>query len=63
MCCATTPDYGFVVDYLQAYPHTDFRKKSEIMGYYKLGELPVLHTFAQNFAVCDRWYSSVPGPT
>lgn len=57
------PDYGFVVDYLQAYPHTDFTKKTEIMGYYALGELPVLQTLAQNFAVCDRWFSSVPGPT
>ncbi|MBV9181839.1 MAG: phospholipase [Acidobacteria bacterium] len=56
-------NYGFVVDYLQAYPHTDFGKKSEVMGYYKLGELPILHTLAQNFAVCDRWFSSLPGPT
>jgi phospholipase C len=56
-------EYGFIVDYLQAYPHTDYGKKTEVMGYYKLGELPVLHALAQNYAVCDRWFSSLPGPT
>jgi len=25
--------------------------------------LPVLSTLARNFVVCDRWFSSVPGPT
>ncbi len=57
------PEYGFIVDYLQAYPHTDFTKKTEVIGYYTLGDMPVLHTLARNFAVCDRWFSSIPGPT
>ena len=26
-------------------------------------QLPVLTTLAREFAVCDRWYSSLPGPT
>ena len=26
-------------------------------------QLPVLWTLASNFAVCDHWYSSMPGPT
>jgi phospholipase C len=26
-------------------------------------QLPVLHALAREFAVCDRWYSSLPGPT
>ena len=34
-----------------------------IMNYFEHGELPALHTLADNFAVCDRWFSSVPGPT
>jgi phospholipase C len=33
------------------------------MGYYELGTLPVLHRLAAEFTVCDRWFSSVPGPT
>jgi phospholipase C len=26
-------------------------------------QLPVLTTLAQEFAICDRWFSSLPGPT
>jgi len=33
------------------------------MGYFDRGFLPVLHTLAESFAVCDRWFSSLPGPT
>jgi phospholipase C len=33
------------------------------MSYFKLGDLPVLHTLAKQFLVCDHWFSSVPGPT
>jgi len=25
--------------------------------------LPILSTLAQEYGVCDRWFSSVPGPT
>ena len=56
-------EYGFVVDYIQAYPHIDLEKKAEVMGIYPRGLLPVLHTLAENFAICDHWYSSLPGPT
>ena len=56
-------EYGYVVDYLQAYPHVSFEKKTEVMGIYPRGFLPVLHTLAENFGICDHWYSSLPGPT
>ena len=26
-------------------------------------ELPVLNALARNFAVCDSWHASIPGPT
>ena len=26
-------------------------------------QLPVMQQFAQTFAICDQWYSSLPGPT
>jgi hypothetical protein len=33
------------------------------MNYFKEDALPVLHTLARNFMVCDNWFSSLPGPT
>jgi phospholipase C len=57
------PDYGFVVDYIQAYPHVNLEKKAEVMGIYPRGLFPILHNLAENFAICDHWYSSLPGPT
>lgn len=35
----------------------------QIMAYYPFDSLPALHTLARNFAVCDNWFSSMPGPT
>jgi phospholipase C len=57
------PCTGFVRDFAQHYPQTAVSERSEIMAYYERGELPVLHTLAESFAVCDRWFSSLPGPT
>lgn len=43
--------------------------KPQIMRYFDIGNdaasdaLPVLHTLAKNFVVCDKWFSSLPGPT
>jgi phospholipase C len=54
---------NFVRDYAAAYPDTTQKQRQEIMGYYPAGALPALHELARNFAVCDRWFSSVPGPT
>lgn len=34
-----------------------------VMEYFSDGALPGLQTLAKNFAVCDRWFASVPGPT
>ena len=33
------------------------------MSYYDVGALPSLHALAKNFRICDRWFSSLPGPT
>ncbi|MDR7008818.1 alkaline phosphatase family protein [Paraburkholderia strydomiana] len=35
----------------------------QVMAYFKDGDLPALHTLAKSFTVCDRWFSSMPGPT
>ncbi|MDB5331611.1 MAG: Phosphoesterase [Phycisphaerales bacterium] len=34
-----------------------------IMKCYDADQLPVLTALAREFAVCDRWFSSMPGPT
>lgn len=54
---------GFVRDYAQAHPNCPNEDKAQIMGYFPLDYLPVLHTLARNFLVCDKWFSSLPGPT
>ena len=36
---------------------------SDIMGCFTPEALPVLSSLARGFAVCDHWFSSMPGPT
>ncbi|CAI7820324.1 unnamed protein product, partial [Closterium sp. NIES-53] len=36
---------------------------AEVMSAFPPAALPVTTALATNFAVCDRWFSSVPGPT
>ena len=33
------------------------------MGYYDGADVPVYDHLAEEFGVCDRWFSSVPGAT
>jgi phospholipase C len=35
----------------------------QIMACFTPDQLPVLNTLAGEFAVCDHWFSSIPGPT
>ncbi|CAN5354099.1 hypothetical protein BH20ACT24_BH20ACT24_18750 [soil metagenome] len=50
---------GFVADY------TDRGSASprSIMNCFAPRQLPVLNALAREFAVCDAWFSSLPGPT
>jgi phospholipase C len=50
---------GFVIDYSGVDPD----HPAEIMKCYAPNQLPVLTTLAQQFALCDHWFSSLPGPT
>ena len=54
---------GFVADFAQHCPTAPESEKYQIMAFFEKGELPVLHTLAENFLICDHWFSSVPGPT
>jgi phospholipase C len=60
---AGAPNTGFVEDYATAYPMLTEDGRAEIMKFHALGQVPAIHALAQNFTVCDRWFSSVPGPT
>ncbi|RKP53777.1 phospholipase [Pararobbsia silviterrae] len=56
---AATPDAtGFAYD-LDAY---GFDTATALRGFGP-DQVPVLNFLAQQFAVCDRWFSSMPGPT
>ena len=59
----TGPCKGFISDFAHQYPQSTPAQRAEIMGYYPNGSLPALQTLAKQYAVCDRWFSSLPGPT
>lgn len=50
---------GFVASYAAV----DSTNADDIMRCYAPEQLPVLTTLAREFAVCDHWFSSMPGPT
>jgi phospholipase C len=54
---------GFVLDFVQTNPIADDEQRQFIMGYYRRGFLPALHRLAEEFTICDHWFSSLPGPT
>lgn len=37
--------------------------QAEVMGYYDRSQLPFYYALCDRFAVCDRWFASVMGPT
>lgn len=53
---------GFVKSYLTQ-TNNNLSLAKEIMYYFKPEKLPVLTTLAQEFALFNRWFSSIPGPT
>lgn len=58
------PMTGFVDDFRSNNKDgTNDALAAQVMSYFAPGTLPVLHTLARNSVVCDRWFSSVPGPT
>lgn len=54
---------GFVADFAHTHPNSTPAERAEIMAYYPRGFLPALHTLAENFMICDHWFSSLLGPT
>jgi phospholipase C len=52
---------GFVQNYYLQ--QQDLAHSQKIMYYFTQDKLPVITTLAQNFAVFNRWFASIPGPT
>ncbi|MDB5072300.1 MAG: Phospholipase [Candidatus Eremiobacteraeota bacterium] len=52
---------GFLYDYAQI-TH-DFASAAKVMRCHGPDHLPALTALAQEFALCDHWFASVPGPT
>ncbi len=52
---------GFVKSYFNQ--QRDVSHSQKIMYYFTKEQLPVLSTLALEFAVFNRWFSSIPGPT
>ena len=52
---------GFVKSYFSQ--RKDVKHSRKIMYYFTPDKLPVLTTLATEFAVFNRWFSSIPGPT
>jgi phospholipase C len=70
--CGTTDGYrpgaaypainntGYVADYAAV---EGVKDPAELMKCYDPGQIPALVTLAREFAVCDNWFASLPGPT
>jgi phospholipase C len=65
-----TPMSGFVREFRQNNSAgDDDNLAKQVMAYFPIGRngvtdtLPALQTLAREFTVCDRWFSSLPGPT
>jgi len=52
---------GFIKSYFNQ--QRDVKHSQKIMYYFPQEKLPVLTTLAKEFAVFNRWFASIPGPT
>lgn len=52
---------GFIADFATYKPIPP--KPERVMNYHDANRVPALDHLAKQFCVCDRWFSSIPGPT
>jgi phospholipase C len=57
------PMGGFIYDFALEERDSRTEDRRQVMAYFDDGKLPALHQLAKEYCVCDRWFSSVPGPT
>jgi phospholipase C len=53
---------GFIRSYRESADHIP-PNPQRVMNCFNERTLPILTTLAKNYAVCDRWFASLPGPT
>jgi phospholipase C len=53
---------GFVKAY-GSLPGCNVSQSHNVMKCFSPEKIPILTTLAQEYAICDAWFSSVPGPT
>jgi hypothetical protein len=60
-----TPSYPSIDNsgYVGSYRNKGSMAPEKAMGVYAPEQLPILNALAREFAVCDNWFSSMPGPT
>ncbi len=56
------PMKGFV-DSFDGKINVDGKDQPIVMGYYTGADLPTTHFFAENFLICDHWFSAIPAGT
>src|ERR1022692_5166945 len=49
--------------YISNFAHYERKNPGAFMKCFSPAQLPVITSLAKEFAVCDRWFSSMPGPT
>src|SRR5258708_2910385 len=52
---------GFIKNFIAHYPSSTKTDRDNLMGYYPRGFLPALHALAEDFTICDQWFSCLPG--
>ncbi|HET7086958.1 MAG TPA: alkaline phosphatase family protein [Rhizomicrobium sp.] len=59
------PMNGFVTNYATAQGAKPVTPGSHppVMGYFSVEQAPVTDFFAENYAICDRWFSALPAGT
>lgn len=53
---------GFIKSYA-AIPGSGLSQSHNVMKCFSADKIPIITTLAQEYAVCEAWFSSVPGPT
>jgi phospholipase C len=53
---------GFVSAYGAA-PGSSIKQSHNVMKCFSPEKVPIITTLAQEYAICDGWFSSIPGPT
>ena len=56
-------DYASQPDVAALTGATKIETAARVMKCFRPSKLPVITGLAQEFAICDRWFSSLPGPT